>query len=486
MKKTFLLLLILLFAVNIYAQSNVQNEYNEWKPSQDEYQNFDISKYTTPDIVRNQLDINFYFHSNFHSDNSHVNYSLFGDMAGKYESSSFTGNILSSFSHYINTRKKISSLVGNLSLEGDYSSKKQKYTYPDLTTTDNKLSNNKLGLSLYLSWSNKWYFSTLFFLNYGIDGNISYNSTQNKIENPLENRDEKQKEFSLNISPQLGVGYGRIENVQDARQAVYIANALSKKKVLTRNLSNDELSELSQIISTVKNKRFLDSRLHLMEEITSLDTFFVNNNLLADNGASYFTTLYDMWQYGELFSRKSGYEISFVVRPYYEYKKIKYTPIMRDVIYNSDEHIISLNFSYEKPFKLNWQHSVSAAVFGDFYSSSEENKQTDNNYKNSTKYRSFAALANYSLGYYPNTRTNIRIRASQQISKEIDDDENSSTYYYAMLDAGLYYYFSPNLRLTGNCGLMYSPSRDKGNEGSYFNRDVFSSSVYIQLTYFIF
>jgi hypothetical protein len=488
MKKIIIILAVSFFAVSAYAQNSTQNEYEEWKPSPDEYADFDIGKYFTPDIVRNQLDINFDFRSgNSRFDDSNP------ERDRKQEYFSIASNVSSSFLHYVNTRKKISTLSGNLSFKGNNYSQKSKQTFT--TGTDNESSSFQQYSqnSLSLSWLNKWYFSNLIFMDYGIGSGMSYNFRQNKTKNQTDDTNQKRKEFHLNISPQIGIGYGRIENVRDARQAVYIANALSKKGVLTRNLSDDELFELSQIISTVKNKRFLDSRLHLIEEITTLDSFFEDNDLLADNGAAYFTTLHDMWQYGGLFSRHSGYEISFVARPAYHYRNAKYTPEMQDIIYNSNHHLISLIFSYEKPFKFNWQHSFAASVFGGVGSSSEQNKQTDNDYKNTTKDKSLSASADYSLGYYPNTRTNIRVTASQQISKDfrhlrtnVYDDERSTMNYYSALRAGLYYYFSPNLRLAGDCGFWYAPRRTKGNEGFYSNRNVFESLFNIQLTYLIF
>ena len=483
MKRINLVFAASLLVVSAYSQNSTKNEYEEWKPSKNEYADFDIGKYFTPDIVRNRLDVNL----DFQSYNSRYDYS-YPDRESKSEYSSINGNISSYFSHYVNTRKRISSLSGYLWLRSNYNSSKSKLTYTDdnSNNTDNASSSYQQNPSLYLNWSNKWYFSKLFFMDYGINSNISYNFTQNKTKNQSEDSNEKQKAFSVNISPQLGIGYGRIENVQDARQAVYIANALSKKKVLTRNLSNEELFELSQIISTVKNKRFLDSRLHLIEEITSLDSFFEDKDLLADNGVAYFTTLYDMWQYGDLFSRKSGYEISFLVRPYYNYRNSKYTPTIREIINNTNQHHIGLSFSYEKPVKFNWQHSFAAEVFGGVNSTSEQNKETGNDYKNDTKYKSFSAFANYSLGYYPNTRTNIQVTASQEISKNIYDDDGNSMNSYTMLGANLYYYFSPNLRLTGNYGLLYRPNRFKGNEGHFSNSNSFSSSFSIRLTYSIF
>ena len=482
MNKIMLILTVAFLSICAYAQNNTKNEYDEWKPSRDEYTNFDIGKYTTPDIVRNQLDINV----DFRSVNTRTDYSS-QDRDVEYERSSIYGNVSSFFSRYVNTRKRISNLTGNLSLGEEYFSRKDKQTFKFYNSNiiDNESSSLQQN-SLNLTWSNKWYFSKLIYLDYGIRSYVSYISTHNKTKNQAEEDNEKQKAFSFSLSPQLGVGYGRIENVQDARQAVYIANALSKKMVLARNLSDDELFELSQIASTVKNKRFLDSRLHLIEEITKLDSFFVSNNLLADNGAAYFTTLNDMWLYGDLFSRQSGYELSFLVRPYFDYQDRKYTPVTIDNNSTIKQYIASLNFNYEKPFKLNWQHSLTSEIFGDIYSSSVQNKETNNNYKNSTEYKAFGALAYYSLGYFPNTRTNIQVATSQRIQKVRYDDEQNAIHFLSTLNANLYYYFSPNLRLTGNCELRYSPNRVKGNEGNYSNEHAFSSYFNVRLTYFIF
>lgn len=478
MNKNCLILTLSLFAVSMYAQNSTQDEQDEWKSSRNEYKNFDIGKYFTPNIVRNQLNTDF----SFRSDYSLID-PMYGD--GKREAFDLTGNLSASFSRYVNTRKKISSLTVDLALGLDDNSleKRQSFTGDYLTFIDNQSTINQQN-SLRVSWSNRWYFSKLFFMHYGLSSGIFYTFSHNKIKNQTEDSNVKHHNFIIDASPNLGVGYGRIEDVRDARHALYIANALSKKKVLTRNLSNDELFELSQIISTVKNKRFLDSRLHLIEEITTLNTFFEDNDLLEDNGAAYFTTLYDMWQFGDLFSRKSGFEVSFTAQPHYSHRNVKYTPTIQDVVYNQSQYIANLNFRYEKPFKINWQHSLAATVSGGIGSSSTKNKQADSQI--STKYNSLVASASYSLGYYPNTRTNIRVTTLQQISKNLFGDDERSIYFYSSIGAILYYYFSPNLRLSGDYGLVYSPNRAKEYGGDYIRRNNFSSTFNLQLTYSIF
>ena len=152
----------------------------------------------------------------------------------------------------------------------------------------------------------------------------------------------------------------------------------------------------------------------------------------------------------------------------------KIHPLIQESTHSLNLHIISLNFSYEKPLKLNWQHSLTADVTGGIISSPLK----DNVNNNKTKSHSFSAFANYSLGYYPNTRTNIPISASQQISKYLYDDKDDALNYGSMLSANLYYYFSPNLRLTGEYSLQYMLYRPINNS--------FTSLFYIQLNYSIF
>ena len=155
MRKISLILTILLIVVNIYSQ-NAQNEYEEWKSSQDEYANFDISKYFTPDIVRNQLDINFNLNSNYSRSNSNSETSN--------SSSTFAGGLLADFLRYTNTRKKISSFETNLSLSGNYVS--QKYNSSAYSGYFNNNYNSGSANGFGLDWANQWYFSKPFYMIY--------------------------------------------------------------------------------------------------------------------------------------------------------------------------------------------------------------------------------------------------------------------------------------------------------------------------------
>jgi len=505
MKKNIFNLIALLIAMNTYSQNSAQDNYEEWKTSRDAYGDFDIAKYYTPNIVRNELPINFNFNSNYASSNGEstglITYG--GITSNSYTSKNydFVGNIASGFLHYVNTRKKISTFGIGLSLNENYDFQKNSQNVSISSDTGNIIYNDSNTPSTYdmvstnhldVFWSNKLYFSKLFYFNYQIAGSVDYNFTQNKIQNQAKsiNDNFKRNEFVFNFSPRLGIGYGRIEDVEDARQAVYIANALSKRNILTRNISNEELFELSQQISTIKNKRFLDSRLHLTDEISTVDSFFVKKNLLSEAGAAYFTTLYDMWQYGALFPRKSGYEISFSVFPYYTYRYLKYNPeLQTGDIYYPHQSLLETNlvFNYEKPVKLNLQHSVSAGV--DAFFRQGKSGDTDFNSVFSNFQKVLSAWTSYSFGYYPNTRTNLQATVSQQIRKQTDTYPNVQrddyTTYNPGFNVGINYYLSPCLRVAGNFGLNYEHFLDKSISERYQNNN-FKTGFNVQLIYLIY
>ena len=156
----------------------------------------------------------------------------------------------------------------------------------------------------------------------------------------------------------------------------------------------------------------MDARLRKIEELTTVDEFLKSNNLLESSDISYFTALNDMWEYGGLFERESGYELSLINSYENRWTKYKRYDKIEDDVYDYNSYAynclsqLMLSFNYWKPVKLNWQHHFHSMLFarinrGFTYDSVSDEKK-DNN---SALY--LAAHANYTLGYYPNTRTNI-------------------------------------------------------------------------------
>ena len=415
---------------------------------------YDISKYYTPDIVRNQLDVSFSTNNSFTNSNTKV------DTIRSTYSTYLGGTITPNFLTYTNTRQRVSQLQINGQFTGNYSA----------GGVINQSNSSKISQSynyLNLSYTSRFYNSSNKYLLLGISSNFQATLGNNtSVTNSISSKNYN-NQFILNINPTIGVGVGRIESVEDARQAIYILDDLSKRGVLTRHLDNVEIFQLSQLISRVKNKRFLDARLHLMDEISAVDSFFVNNKLLDKSGAPYFTSLYDNWQYGALYSRKSGqsFEISFSPSLNWNYTKSNPTDSLAQNMTNQNRlnGSLTLTYTYEKPVNLNWQHSVLATLNG-YYNTNNYKYQYVNHLFDGSNRNIFSGanfLGSYTLGYYPNTRTYFTAAISQNF--QLTDTKYFSPYgnpfdkqfsSNSSIQFNAYYYLSPQLRLSVGASLV--------------------------------
>jgi hypothetical protein len=425
--------------------------------SAQEYKTFDLSKYYTPDIVRNQLDL------------SGSSYGYFKSTLNSSKYNSINGNLSATFTNYLSTRKMIRTINAGLGLGGNGESSN------DLTTEINTKSGN-FNNTANLGTSYQLFNASRQFLSFGGNINYGYSSFFSDQTDSLKRTDTyKSNRLSAKLDLYIGAGIGRIETVTDAQQTIYLIEAFTKNNILDRDLSSKEIFSLSQEISRTKNKRFLDARLRLMDEVTHVDSFFVANNLIKKSDAKYFTTLYDIWLYGDKFERKAGQSIEFRFAPTVTtdnfYNKNTYEISTNTVSETKNNHlntnyILSLIYSYEKPFDQKWQHSINALLAGtlsNFDYTEKYLSPVNNEYRSTSSSKYAEANASYKLGFYPNTRTNIYAQIIQQVGYSFD---YSSTYdgntyvnnarilsFSTNLNLGTYYYFSPQLRLSANLNL---------------------------------
>jgi hypothetical protein len=388
------------------------------------YDSYNLESYKTPDIKRTSLDFQFNSHGELATNESYkVAYQL-------------NGMVNTEFKNYVNNRRFIGEQEVDVEFQGNSSSAG--------TTESNK--SRSFSLNTLYSNSSKFYNSDNSFFKIG--GNASFMFSNYKHSDA-----GAYKTLQFNIAPQLGIGWGRIEPVQDARQAVYILDELSKKGVVTTHLSDDEVNRFAQVISAVKNKRFLDSRLRLIDEVSKVDSFLVYNGYVQESGAKYFTTLYDYWMYGCSFSRKAGSEISAEINPWYSYKN-QYT-------YNRWNDIKGISartsYQYEKPVNLYWQHSAYASV-----GLSYRHDRLYNEFDGTCDIRMASVAGGYSIGYYPNSRTNLNLGLEESVLLVDEDKIHYRSITKLVLSA--YYYISPQFRLSGNANLTYYKNDLSGAE----------------------
>lgn len=414
------------------------------------------------------------------------------------------------------TVSKYNSLAGNMELKYDLvsnSEKEQAHTYGYLSgaagSTSRESDNERNASSQFSLTRQAFHFfkpKTFFELSPSVAANYQYAKTEEKdyfygisnntvLMGPYYN---KNNVFSSNLSLKLGIGKGRIEDVRDARQAIYIIQELQKKNILKRSLTNDEVNALTEQITLVKNQRYLDYRIQLADEISKVDSFLVANDFVEKaNTALYFTSLYDKWLYGDRDLREAGSYIKGGVAPQYYFTENRgRTSYMTDTyidMYRTKSiesyygAAVYVDYRYEKPMSLAWQSSFRASASSGLY-----------------KYRSFDddfyktnVNVSYKLGYYPNTRTYISGTVSQDFnwnreSYHIDDDyytlaerQRHTSVSQTRLSASAYYYLSPQLRLFGQCDLSLS-RYDAGGYSEPIKDKYPATSFQFGLTYAIF
>ena len=134
----------------------------------------------------------------------------------------------------------------------------------------------------------------------------------------ITDNDKFSLDLGIEIDPEIIFGFGKIENVSDARLAVYILQDLQDKNCLLKQPSKEEIIKLAELISTIKNERFFDNRDKRIEDITKIDKFLSENGFTTDKNAAYFTSIYDNWDYANQ-PRYNGFRFSVGFKPEFQF-----------------------------------------------------------------------------------------------------------------------------------------------------------------------
>lgn len=224
---------------------------------------------------------------------------------------------------------------------------------------------------------------------------------------------------SLNDKLTLGVGKGRMENVQDAQMAMFIINDLKKMGLLQQDLSIEKYNELAKLITEINNRRVFDNRIRRIYELTKIDSFFKVNNLVNQPSIAYFTTLNDNWSLAFNPGRQAGTVFYFRISPSVLWNRnINNQNIPQNNLKSYERRFTyayepELGFEKQKPVNLYWQKSMGATFSfiqqwqrnKSYYQDSSNPQQPVNFYNTVYSVLSFNAF--YGVGFYPNNRTMI-------------------------------------------------------------------------------
>ncbi|HLO60619.1 MAG TPA: hypothetical protein VK179_17850 [Bacteroidales bacterium] len=437
MKKTLILsFFMLLFSGMMYSQ----------------FREFNLSDFKLPDIKRQRLDMNLNLTMNNRFDNNHVE-SLSHDKFNVWRLAN-TDNFF--YGSYKNTAKLQSEQSYSLNFEPLWSRQK---------TESYKNTNFQLNTDISISSINRKYFSGKLFFEPDFQFSASYEN--DKVTSTTQT--DKTITDYASVEIPLLIGKGRIEQVQDARLAIYILEDLNKQGRLSHTPDNSEILEFASFIAILKNERYFDYRLKRIEEIEKIDSFMQVKNWISKPDAAYFTTVYDNWEYADGPIRNSGKRISGGVIPEFSFSRYY---LLHDFELDPDDESDSrttgggisaiVKYNSAKPVSLYWQRDWDADLSYSFGRTWDNEKITDSKYNYNQHW--INSNIDYSLGYYPNSRTNFNVdlglEGTLMFSKYSDYHvEKASGYIISpFLSLRANYYVSPQLRLSAyyNTGYSYS------------------------------
>ncbi|PKP32582.1 MAG: hypothetical protein CVT99_04380 [Bacteroidetes bacterium HGW-Bacteroidetes-16] len=389
-------------------------------------------------------------------------------------------------------------------------------------TTESSKKYNSQHLALGANSINRYYNDKkrFFEVDLNLTGDLGNSVTKNEADQEAYPYTYKNRRNNYQVSASLPllVGTGRIEEVQDARLAVYILDDLQKAGDLTKTPDKEDILAFASFITETKNQRYFDSRIRKIADITAIDSFLIVNGLKGQSDASYYTLINDNWDYAAGPSRSSGRRFSIGLVPglgstfdelkWYNRDTLNASVFETTNKNNNQEIFWNVDavayYVCEKPLNLYWQQSTQVNVGYSLYKSNLHTKDYVDNVLGFerdvvTNSPNLGLNMSYALGYFPNSRTNISMTAGAGIRQywedtKVDDDPKvdiNQTNVNGSLILTCYYYFSPQLRLSVNVSEEYYYSLNKYKEAAISNSDVentknFASRITASFTYSIF
>ena len=393
-------------------------------------ENFDLSKYKLPEIKRHLMD--FGFNSDGSTRNTFYIYEngidTFKDRSKNF---SWTSNL--NYSIFSSSTQFQKTLNTNL------------YSNVDFTDSESNYSRDYIQLD----YQNRFNFSydwkhfinnKMWFINL-VPSIYSSLSNSNSL---LNSDDGKSYSYTNQSSVGVGFGKGRIEQVQDFRQAILIFRELEKKGSLKRNPTEKEVVELATLISKLKNQRVFDSRKRKQADLTEINSYLNKNELITKTDILYFIGLEDMWVFGGLQTRESGNQIKLIFTPEFNYN---ISGIQKeDPNYETGSWAVNTDFIFISKIPLSNQFQSNFEI--GMYNKVSDHYKVSNE---SEPYKSFVTdlMGTYSLGFYPNTRTYLNITSIAGIGHSSFEKIFENGYFNSWLSfsSNGYYYISERLRI---------------------------------------
>lgn len=329
-------------------------------------------------------------------------------------------------------------------------------------------SNIAKGNSFYadpgVSVLNRW-FSKNIFTELGANVSSSLGSgKQTQTGYPLPH---KASNTDYYLSLNIGIGKGRLENITDMQNALWLYKELLSTNTLARKLTNEEQTQLGRSITRGNNTRVLDARRRTKFVLSTVDNFLQQNNLINKTDINYFNSLNDILFFAFNNPRYSGTEKFIRLTPqlkrFNNIDNDKNIDTKNEQTSNNKSVLLSLGFKKYKPVSLLQQNNYGAAANFYYYDLGFTNHTTvggisTNDIKSSSVAKQAAVNLYFEHAIYPNTRTVVSFKLEtetgyQEVAKE------TNFFGTAYLDGTMNYFINYQTRFICNIGVAYQKNK---------------------------
>jgi len=321
------------------------------------------------------------------------------------------------------------------------------------------LTNRSFNVSPSVNVLNKW-FAKNHFTELGVAANYNYGINKNRNTNPV--NVDKNNQDNYFVAIQTGIGKGRLENVTNMQNGLWLYKELQDANLLTRPLSDAELNDLGQSITDGNNTRVLDARRRTQFILKTVDNYFQQKGLIAKTDINYFTRLNDILFFAVNNQRLNGTEkfIRFIPAIYsdnHESTSNNLTDKSRQT-YTSQSLVLSSGFNRYKTTSLTHQNNYGAAVKLAYIDKEFTTRDITGgvvyNLETNRTIKQAGANVFFQHAIYPNTRTVILFDLQSQGGyQEIGDQ--SEFYNGTSLSGIMNYFISYRTMLRCNIGASF-------------------------------
>lgn len=437
---------------------------------------FDLRTFSPPDYTRTSLEFSSSFSTNLSTQELTDLMSLYTENAlGSFYDSDIKGT----YSYYRYSKERISDMT--ISLLYGYVNNYEKRE--DYVLTDR--ADTSIGVSL--QREEKLYMFNNYFVTIGAGTMYEFEKTYSP-----ENSDRMGRRYLLDGS--FGFGWGRLVNVGYARTALFMYEDMQKYSVLQSAPTADDIRELATLIAQRKNVRSLDYRDTFVENIKTFDQFFKGKSNVTNDiscMAAYTDVFHNLTQVNRF--NGSRLELDFRTR-YANIRMEEYDIMTESSLETQTGFMATINYDYENPLSQQWQLSFD---YSSRYIKENRDLEMMDTTINTLSTNGVMHDIELTLGYYPTQRTSFTASSAlmyQSLEAELehfDADMREATMkaFGIMIDCGLHYYFSPNIRMSASVDTMYVYQQMTTTTNSHYDEQTqkgYNTSLDLGITYILF